>query len=109
LTNAEYLVHDDHKLPLITYCVLPKVLREVLYCLFPLTRLLVTLDVSVDPPHKQIRAQVTNSSYTFKTTKSVFKKKRKKKYKILNNFVSFRSVVLSLVSAAKSTSMRGGK
>ena len=27
---------------------------------------LIALDVSVDPPHKQIRAQITNSAYKYK-------------------------------------------
>jgi hypothetical protein len=90
------------------------VLGEVLYGLFPPHKtpsFLVTLDVSVDPPHKQIRAQVTNSSYTFKRTKSVLQAK-----KYITSFIILRSIgrpfvqlFLEAYQAAKSTTKRCGK
>lgn len=104
------LVHD-HKLPLKIYCVLTEVLTEVACSLFLLRRILVTLDVSVDPPHKQIRAQVTHSSCTIKTIKSMFKHQKITSFLIclarlyVDVSVAYQPDVLSLISAAKITNI----
>lgn len=99
------LVHD-HKLPLKIYCVLTEVLREVACSLFLLGRILVALDVSVDPPHKQIRAQVTHSSCTIK---SMFKHQKITSFLIclarLYVDVSVAYQPDSLISAAKITNI----
>lgn len=102
------LVHD-HKLPLKIYCVLTEVLREVACSLFLLRRILVALDVSVDPPHKQIRAQVTHSSCTIKTIKSMFRHQKITSFLIclarLYVDVSVAYQPDSLISAAKITNI----